>query len=91
MASSPPAPNNLPPQRHRLIAREQEVAAIFPEDEIEQAFALRIQEAGPDRQRSRHILCNEALQEAAHVFAGHADNCSIGKGRGRWAVLGHAA
>ena len=38
--------------RRLRFAIEQEVAAIFPDDEIEQAFALGTQEAGPDRQRS---------------------------------------
>ena len=35
------------------LAIEQQIVAIGPDDEIEQAFALRRQQPGPDRQRAR--------------------------------------
>ena len=35
------------------LAIEQQIVAVVPDEEIEQAFALRREQPGPDRQRAR--------------------------------------
>ena len=60
------------------LAVEQEIVAICPHKEIEQAFALRRKQARPDGELRRHIVGDEALEETAHVFAGKPDDCSVG-------------
>ncbi len=62
------------------LAVEQQVVAIGPHQEIEQAFALRRQQSGPDRKRAGDILGHQSLQEFADIFAGQADEGSVGKG-----------
>ena len=71
------------------FAVEQQVVAVGPDDEIEQAFALRRQQPGPDRQRARDVVGHQALEEAAHVLAGQADDGAVGEGgRGHGPQLG---
>jgi hypothetical protein len=67
------------------LAIEQQIIAIGPDDEVEQALALRGQQASPDRQRAGDILRDQAVEEAAHVPSREADDGSISKGGG-----GHA-
>ena len=64
----------------RGLAIEQQIVAIVPDDEIEQAFALRREQPGPDRQRARHIARHQPLHEAAHVLAGQANDGAVGEG-----------
>ena len=62
------------------FAVEQQVIPIFPDDEIEQAFALGGEQSGPNWQFASDVLRHQPLQEAAHVLARNSDNRSIGEG-----------
>jgi hypothetical protein len=64
----------------RGLAIEQEVVAVGPHEEIEQAFALRSQQPRPDRQRPGHIACHQSLQEPADVLTGQANHGTVGQG-----------
>ncbi len=66
--------------RSVVFAVEQEVVAVGPDEEIEQALALRREQPGPHRQRSRHIARDQALEEAADVLARQANDGAIGQG-----------
>ena len=69
------------------LAIEQQILAIGPDEEIEQAFALRSEQPGPDRKRARHIAGHQPLDEPAHVLARQADDGAIGEGgRGPWEI-----
>ena len=71
------------------FAVEQQVVAIAPHEEVEQAFALRRQQARPDRKLAFDVAGHEPLKESAHVFAGEADDGSVGQGgRGHGCQLG---
>ena len=80
----PPQPVNGQPLdqvvRRLRFAIEQQIVAVAPDEEIEQAFALGRQQPGPDRQPAGHILGHEAVQEAAHILAGQADERAVGEG-----------
>ena len=65
------------------FAIEQQIVAVRPDDEVEQAFALRRQQPGPDRKRARHVAGHQPLQESAHVLAGQADDGAVGRGWSR--------
>ena len=62
------------------LAVQKQVFAIGPDDEVEQAFALRRQQARPDRKLARDVVRHQALQEAMHVLAREADDCAVGQG-----------
>src|SRR5262245_34403945 len=62
------------------LAIEQQVVAIVPDKEIEQAFALRGQQPGPDWERPGYVLRHHSLQESADILTGQADQGSITKG-----------
>ncbi len=64
----------------RGLAVEQQVVAVCPDDEVEQALALRRQQARPHRQRARDVAGDQPLEEAAHVLAGKADDGAVGQG-----------
>jgi len=65
------------------LAVEQEIVAVAPDNEVEQAFALRSEQAGPDRQLPRDVAGDESLDEPAHVFAREAEEGAIREG-GCW-------
>jgi hypothetical protein len=63
-----------------FLAIEQQVVAIRPDQEIEQALALRRQKSRPDRKLAAHVLRYQALQEWANILARKSDHGSVGKG-----------
>ena len=65
----------------RGLAVEQQVLAIRPDDEVEQAFTLRRQKPGPHGQTAVDVAGDEPLQEAAHILARKADRR---RGRSGW-------
>ncbi len=67
------------------LAVEQDIVAICPDDEVEQALALRRQQPGPDRQMPFDVACHQSLEEAADILAGKPDDRTVGEGGG-----GHA-
>ena len=67
------------------LAVEQQVFALAPDDEVEQAFALRRQQSRPDRKLARNVARDDPLQEAAHVLAREPDDGAVHEGGG-----GHA-
>ena len=62
------------------LAVEQQVIAVVPDHEVEQAFALRAQEPGPDWQRPGDIAGHQPLQEIAYVLPGQADHRAVCEG-----------
>ncbi len=64
------------------LAVEQQILALGPDDEVEQALALWGQQPGPDRQRAVDIARHQALEKAAHVFARQPDDGPVGEGGG---------
>lgn len=69
-----------------VLAVDQQIVAIGPDQEIEQAFALRGQQCRPHRQRPGHVIGHQPLQEAAHILSGQANEGAVGKG-----CCGHGA
>ena len=53
----------------RGLAIDQDIRASVPQDEIEQSFTLRGQQAGPGGQGAFAVLSHQTLQKSTHIFA----------------------
>ena len=62
------------------FAVEQQIVAIIPDQEIEQALPLRRQKPSPNRKLAGHVIGDEALDELAHIIARETDDGAIGQG-----------
>ena len=62
------------------FAVEQQLVAIIPYQEIEQALPLRRQKPSPNRKLAGHVIGDEALDELAHIIAREANNGAVGQG-----------
>src|SRR5689334_18962654 len=62
------------------FAVEQQIIAIIPDYEVEQALALRREKPRPSRQLRVDIAGDKSLQESAHVLAGEPYDGAIGEG-----------
>src|SRR5438270_6902144 len=62
------------------LAVEQQILAVGPHEEVEQALALGRQQPRPHGQVPSHIAGDQSLEEAAHVLAGETNESTVREG-----------